>query len=111
MIRLLKYLLPILFTVAMCGGEGAVSEVSADNNHTEVAVLSVIQATVSPAESEICLPRQVSAPDSLRLLASARRATSFYRNSVEVARARRPFTHSYTMVPSFRLHLLGRLII
>ena len=126
--KLLTYILPaFLFAVISYGAEGTVSDVSLEDfRMIEESVLAQ-QFTVSDstADSEFCLPRQISTANTLRAHSSVKRTSGAYRINTEfiasgkVINASQRFyvqiksiiTQSSLADPAYWLLKLGKLII
>lgn len=123
----LKYLLPaiVVCVVVSCNTDSSVSEVSdGDIREFAVDVLSC-QTSVSETESELCLPRQISVTNTVRVQNAARRTNFLQRNNIEFARSGKVMNAGLTYIiqrksiiigssriePTFRLLSLGKLII
>lgn len=127
MSRWLKYLFPaiVVCVVVSCNTDSFVSEVS-DGDIREIAVdVLSCQTSVSEAESELCLPRQISVTNTVRVQSAARRTNFLQRNNLEFARSGKVMNAGLTYLiqrksiiigssliePAFRLLSLGKLII
>lgn len=125
MISLLKYLLPVIFAATFWCGAGHSADVVEEYFMGSSITASVSQTAISASDQELCLPRQVSFANTVRLIGNARRTGSIQRSSLEFAKSGkvinagvRYFTqnisiiiHSAMIKPSCRLKCLGRLII
>ena len=126
--KLLKYLLPIfLFAVFSHGTEEVVSEVSLEDFRAVEESIFAHQFTISDsaADSEFCLPRQISTANTLRAHNSVKRTPGAYRINTEFIASgklinaglrfyiqiKSIITHSALADPACRLHTLGKLII
>ena len=123
--KLLKYLLPIVvFAVFSYSTDASVPETMEDFLR-EYAVEAASQDSVSPAETELCLPRQISVANTLRVQNTARRTNCSLRTSLEFAKSGKVinaglryfiqrssiYRHSSMTEPSSILLSLGKLII
>ena len=126
--KLLKYLLPIfLFAVFSHGTEEAVSEVSLEDFRAVEESIFAHQCTISDpgADSEFCLPRQISTANTLRAHNSVKRTSGAYRINTEFIASgkiinaglrfciqiKSIITRSSLADPAYRLLKLGKLII
>lgn len=126
MLKILKYLLPVVFAVAFWSGtDGSVADIEDGfMNETTFDVLCC-QDSITETESHLCLPRQISSGNASRLQTSARRTTCIQRSNLEFAKSGKIinagitylvqtnfiFSRSTLYEPSSRLVTLGRLII
>jgi hypothetical protein len=126
--KLLTYILPIFFfAVVSHSTEGSVSEVSLEDFRLIEESVLAQQFTLSDstADSEFCLPRQVSTANSLRASGSVRRTSGVHRINAEfitsgkvINASLRFFIQQNSVIarssladPAYRLHKLGKLII
>ena len=123
--NILKYL--ILVIVAAVFGHADLSSFSyLDTTAEENAIQSALYETsISASDSELCLPRQVSLTNTVRVQSTARRTNGVQRNNIEFTKAgkvintgQRYFiqkksiiTHSSLIEPAHKLLYLGKLII
>lgn len=125
MIRILKYLVPVFFAVAAWSCE----EAGIGSSEPVVSDFSVapsaVQTNISATSSEICLPRQVSVANTLRVQSNVSRTGGLQRGGAAFVKSGKVietgvrFLVRNTLVaiqsasadPSFRLIVLGRLII
>lgn len=123
--KLLKYLLPVVvFAVFSYSTDVSVPETMEDFLR-EYAVEAASQDSVSPAETELCLPRQISVANTLRVQNTARRTNCSFRTGIEFTKSGKVInaglryfiqrnsilTYSSMTEPSSILLSLGRLII
>lgn len=126
MSRLLKYLFILLAGVVFLGN-ARVTDAEVKDNPSDWSLVadSALDYSISPSESEFCLPRTVSFANTQRVQSGARRTNSIQRNNLEFAKAGKVLNagiryfvqnqsvivHSTLIEPSYRLLCLGRLII
>lgn len=125
MLRLLKYLLPLVVVAALCGGtHERVADVQEDFM-SEVALDALsCQNSISETESDLCLPRQITSGTSVNFHNAARRTTNVQRSCLEFIKAgklintgAKHLTNNTILVqsalyePIDRLFAMGRLII
>ena len=126
--KLLKYLLPIfLFAIFSHGTEEVVSEVSLEDFRAVEESIFAHQCTISDsgADSELCLPRQISTANTLRAHSSVKRNPGVNRVNTEFIASgklinaelrffilqKSIITQSSLADPAFMLLKLGKLII
>ena len=126
--KLLTYILPVfLFAVISYGAEGTVSDVSLEDFRMIEESIMAQQFTVSDstADSEFCLPRQISTANTLRAHNSVKRTSGAYRINTEFIASgkiinaglrfciqiKSIITRSSLADPAYRLLKLGKLII
>lgn len=86
--KLLKYLLPVIVAAVFAGGAEGAEHRCGDGLPDGASIYAeAYQVTLSETESELCLPRQISAPGSQQVQSPARRTGSFQRNSFEFTKA------------------------
>ena len=123
--NLLKYMLLIM--VAAVFGHADLSACSEpETTAAEMAVYAVTSdANISAADSELCLPRQVSFSSGIRVQSTARRTNCAQRNNLEFAKSgkiinagqqyfiqrKSIIVHSSLIEPAHKLLYLGKLII
>lgn len=124
--NLLKYLLPFIVAAAFAGGSAGSSSAC---DEEKVSGFSIDAATytvsLSSAESDFCLPRQVSNVNTIRIQGSSRRTENVQRQGFEFIKSGKVInagiryfiqknsivTHSSHFVPAYRVISLGKLII
>lgn len=125
MMSLLKYLLPFILAAAVWGGADVPVDVTEDPALESCIHASVSQTSMSSPDAQLCLPRQVSFANTVRLAGGTVRTISVHRNSLEFAKSGKVinagirysvqnnsvFFHSAKVEPSYKLFFLGRLII
>lgn len=123
--NLLKYLLVLFSAVLVWGSEDGAAFTDRQDAAEEAYFQVDSFTSISSAESEFCLPRQVSSANTQRVQSNARRTTSLSRNNLEFARAgkiinaglryviqnRSIIIHSSLSEPANLLLYLGKLII
>ncbi len=123
--NLLKYLIPVILAAALWNGSDICADVTEDHAPESCVHASVSQISISSPEAELCLPRQVTFANTVRLAGGPGRTIGVHRNSLEFAKSGKVvnagvryitqvntiFKHSAGIEPSHRLHSLGRLII
>lgn len=123
--NILKYL--FLAIVAAVLGHADFSVISdIDATVEESSIQSALYETsISASDSELCLPRQVSFTNTIRLQSTARRTNCAQRNNLEFTKSgkiinagqqyfiqrKSIIVHSSLIEPAHRLLYLGRLII
>lgn len=123
--NLLKYLLPFIVVAAFAGGSAGSSSAC---DEEKVSGFSIDAATytvsLSSAESDFCLPRQVSNVNTCRIQGNSRRTENVQRQGFEFIKSgkvinagiryfiqKNSITHSSHFVPAYRVISLGKLII
>ena len=114
---LLKYLLPCIFAAALWYGTGVSADDVSEDFFTYLSVDSSLSGTdISASDSDLCLPRQESAVNTVRLAGTSGRTATMQRGDLEFAKSgNRQYLsiilNSAIVRPSYRLISLGRLII
>ena len=123
--KLLKYLLPFMVFAVFSYSTDASEPETMEDFLKEYAVDAASQDSVSPTETELCLPRQISVANTLRVQNTARRANCSLRTSLEFTKSGKVINaglryciqrksiliHSSMTEPSSILLSLGKLII
>jgi hypothetical protein len=124
--KLLKYLLPVILVVSFWSSADESATTLPEKVDAGMTVSdAAYKAEISAAESEFCLPRQVSFANSQRVQSSPRRTGGAQRSNLEFTKSGKVFNvgiryfvqkrsiiaHSALMEPSHRLLYLGKLII
>ena len=125
--RLLTYLFPMIVAAAFAGATDVAVYPSQDEESSvaDIVCETVCPAEFSAAESELCLPRQVSYANTHQVQSSARRTNGAQKNNVEFIRSgkvinagiryfiqnKSVIVHSRLTEPAALLLSLGRLII
>lgn len=125
--RLLKYLLPVVMAAVFWNcADKSVSSVPEDVPADLSVMASACQAGFSSADSEFCLPNQVSFTNSHRVQTTPRRTTgTHHRSNLEFSKSgkvvnaclryfvqKKSITEHFSLMePAHRLFYLGKLII
>ena len=126
MLKILKYLLPLLVTVVFFGNADRDSYIETDDISNLLCInAEASHSSIDASESELCLPRQVSFGNAQRVQSAPRRTTGMQRNNLEftksgkvcnaglryVIQKKSIIIHSSLAEPSHILLCLGKLII
>ena len=124
--KMLRCLLPVIMAAVFWNcADKSVSSVQEVAPADLSVMASACQTGISSADSEFCLPNQVSFSNSHRVQTAPRRTTGTHRSNLEFSKSgkvvnaclrysvqkRSVTVHSSLMEPSHRLLYLGKLII
>ena len=86
--NLLKYLILSILALALYDGARGVTFCCADTSVCEVQdEIASIHSSISSKKTDICIPRQVSSVNSVRLQGNGRRYEHFQRHSFECVKS------------------------